>query len=237
MNKMLDVIFESSVYAHSDELRQGFLTLPGGHRVGFAGHVVTEGGQIRTMKYISALNVRLAKPVLGCGENVLPHLYSGGRLCSTLLVSPPQAGKTTLLRDLARLVSEKGLRTVVVDERGELAGCYHGIPQLDVGPRTDVLDACPKVDGVIMALRALSPQLIVTDEVGREADAIALQEAANAGVAVFASAHGRSIPELHRRPGLAMMLKAGSFERIIVLSSRLGPGTIEEIKTIPSPSN
>ncbi len=232
---MLATISQSSIYALETELRCGYVTIAGGHRIGLAGRAVVENGRVRTLKYISGFNIRVAREVKGCGLQILPLLFAEeGELCSTLLIAPPQGGKTTLLRDLVRNLSwgqncPRAYKITVVDERSELAACYQGVPQLDVGPRTDVLDACPKAEGMMMALRALSPEVLVTDEIGRREDAEAIEEALHCGVTVLATAHGSSWDELLKRPALKDLLLRGSFTRFILLSSRAGPGTIEAV--------
>lgn len=219
----------SSLYAFEDEMRQGFITLPGGHRVGFAGKALLDPkGHIRGLKNISSICLRVAKSVTGCAERVWRQLMDDeGYPYHTLIISPPQAGKTTLLRDIARIISEKGRRVCIIDERSEIAGCYNGQPQLDVGVRTDVLDGCPKAEGMLMALRALSPEVLVTDEIGRAEDASAIEEALHSGVRVIASAHGSSYEEVAARPNLLSLLHKGMFQRVVILSNRRGPGTIE----------
>lgn len=229
LEHLVSAISGSSLYAFEEELRQGFITLPGGHRVGFAGKALLDPkGHIRGLKHISTVCLRVAKSVRGCADKVMRELWdSSGNVAHTLIISPPQAGKTTLLRDIARQVSDKGKRVCIVDERSEIAGCYNGRAQLDVGLRTDVLDGCPKAEGMLMALRALSPQVIVTDEIGRAEDALAIEEALNSGVTVITSAHGSSCEEVAARPNLSGILKRGFFTRVIILSSRRGPGTVE----------
>lgn len=221
----------SSLYAYEEEMKQGFITLPGGHRVGFAGKAMLDGaGLVRGLKYISALCLRVARSVPGCADGVMKDILDAmGAPRHTLIVSPPQAGKTTLLRDIARQVSLLGKRVCIVDERSEIAGCYRGRPELDVGPRTDVLDGCPKAQGMLMALRALSPQVLVTDEIGRPEDVSAILEALHAGVRVIATAHGNALAEVAERPHLSRLLGQSMFEKVIVLSHRLGPGTIEHV--------
>ncbi|MDI6870014.1 MAG: stage III sporulation protein AA [Bacillota bacterium] len=227
----------SSLYALEEEIRHGYLTLPGGHRVGLVGHAVLDGGRVRTLRDINGLNLRLTREVRGAADQVLPHLVNRrGEILSTLVLSPPQAGKTTLLRDLCRQVSEgrpdlamPGRKVVVVDERSEIAGCYEGVPQCEVGPRTDVLDGCPKAEGVALVLRAMSPEVIVTDELGRPEDVAAVREAVRCGVAVLASAHAGDLAEAERRPALAPLLTEGCFARTVVLSRRRGPGTVERV--------
>lgn len=227
----------SSLYAFEDELRQGFITLPGGHRVGFAGKAMLDPkGHIRGLKHISTICLRIAKSVKGCADKLWRELLDAdGYPFHTLVISPPQAGKTTLLRDIARQLSDRGQRVCIVDERSEIAGCYNGRPQLDVGLRTDVLDGCPKAEGMLMALRALSPDVIVTDEIGRAEDAAAIEEALNSGVRVIVSAHGSTYEEVAARPNLCTLLQRGLFQRVVILSNRKGPGTVEYIGGILSP--
>lgn len=233
---LLATISQSSLYALEEELRSGYVTIPGGHRVGLVGRAVLENGRVKTLKYITGFNFRLAKQVLGCATKLLPQLLrQDGFPHCTLIVSPPQAGKTTLLRDLTRSLSKglaglpRGFKVVLIDERSELAACYQGVPTLDVGPRCDVLDACPKAEGMVMALRALSPEVLVTDEIGRREDAAAMMEALHSGVSVITSAHASDLCELERRPVLGELLHNQSFGRYVVLSTRLGPGTVEAV--------
>jgi stage III sporulation protein AA len=236
LDRCLALISRNSVYAYEEEVRQGFITLPGGHRVGLAGKVLLEGAVPRTIRPISGLNLRVSRELPGVAAPVLPLLIVGGRLCHTLVVSPPGAGKTTLLRDIARLVSAgvpglglPGQKVSIVDERSELAGAYMGSPQRDVGPRTDVLDGCPKAIGIMLALRSLSPRVIVTDEIGRPEDALAIEEAVNAGVTVVASAHGSDLGDLRRRPTMAGLLGSGVFERVVTLGRNGRPGVVRSV--------
>ncbi|MCL6631644.1 MAG: stage III sporulation protein AA [Alicyclobacillus herbarius] len=237
ITRVLQVVTQSSLYAVEDELRRGFVTMPGGHRVGVAGRTVLyDSGAVRSVRSITSLNIRLAKERPGCASTVWPHLWNPDtkRPFSTLLISPPQCGKTTMLRDLARHFSEgegriAGMKVSIVDERSEIAGCVDGVPQFSLGPRTDVLDACPKAEGMLMAIRSLSPDLIVTDEIGRAADTDAILEASHAGVAVLASAHARNLQEWSERPYMRDLFEMRAFERFIVLSRRDGPGTIEAL--------
>ncbi|MBS3939148.1 MAG: stage III sporulation protein AA [Peptococcaceae bacterium] len=220
---------QSSLYAFEEELKQGYITLPGGHRVGFAGKALLDSeGKVRGLKDISGICLRVARSVLGCADRLLPALLDQcGAPYHLLVVSPPQGGKTTLLRDIARQVSDGGKRVCIVDERSEIAGCYQGRPQLDVGMFTDVLDGCPKAQGMLMALRALSPEVLVTDEIGRTEDVLAIEEALNAGVRVLATAHGANLQEVTKRPQIRDLMERQLFQRIIILSNRAGPGTVE----------
>lgn len=236
LTRTFQLMAQGSVYAWEEEVRSGFLTLRGGHRVGLTGRVVVEEGRIRTIKQVSSLNVRIAREVPGCAAPVLPRIIKGGRVLSTLIISPPQAGKTTLLRDLVRQISTgvaalglRGQKVGLVDERSEVAACAAGVPQRDVGPRTDVLDACPKAEGMMLLIRALSPEVIAVDEIGRPSDAAAVMEALHAGVAVIATAHGADVADVARRPAMADLLRAGAFHRAALLGRSRGPGTVERV--------
>ncbi|MZP28470.1 stage III sporulation protein AA [Heliobacterium undosum] len=232
----IHLIAHCSVYALEQEFRQGFLTLPGGHRVGLAGRVILDGGRVKTIHPVSSLNIRIARQFPGVADPLLPQLLAAGEgvFYSTLIISPPSGGKTTLLRDIIRQISAgrpeiglPGMTVGLVDERSEVAACYRGCPQNDVGPRTDVLDGCPKAEGLLRLLRSMGPQVLATDEIGREEDVLAVEEAVHSGVTLLATAHGRNREELLTRPGLSRMLKWNVFQRLVVLSRREGPGTLE----------
>lgn len=235
--RTIAAISDNSLYAFEEEIRRGYITLRGGHRVGLAGQIVMNKDELKTIKDFGSLVFRVAREVKNCAEPLLHHVVPPGRQgpLNTILISPPGCGKTTLLRDLARLLSNgnglvQPVNVAVIDERSELAGCYMGVPQLDVGPRTDVLDACPKAAGMIMALRSLSPRVIITDEIGRREDVDAVVECLNAGVTVITSAHAASTVELQKRPLLSEMLERGAFKTGIVLSRRYGPGSVASIE-------
>ncbi|WP_424204970.1 stage III sporulation protein AA [Baia soyae] len=234
--KLLNLLSNHSLYAMEEELRRGYITIEGGHRVGLAGKVVMEQGRVKHLRDVTGFNIRIAREVKGVGEELLPILFGHNQnLHNVLIVSPPQCGKTTLLRDLARLISlgdEKkypSKKIGIVDERSEIAGCVGGVPQHDVGPRTDILDGCPKAEGMMMMIRSMSPDVMIVDEIGRLEDLYAMHEAIHAGVKVISTAHGHTWEEVSRRAELGDLLKQGIFDRVILLSRRRGPGTIEAI--------
>lgn len=222
-----------SLYAFEEELRQGYLTIEGGHRVGFCGKAVMEHGEIRTLRQINALNIRIAREIKGCAAKVLPLLLENGDFCHSLIVSPPGCGKTTLLRDIVRCLSSgEGCRPMtvgIVDERGEIAPLWDGMPQMDLGPCTDILEGCPKAGGMLLLLRSMSPDVIATDELGRPEDIYAVEEALNAGVKLVSTVHGRDMDDLKSRPYLRELVGKRIFERFIFLSGSRGTGTVEKI--------
>lgn len=234
--RTLELMSENSIYAFMEEIKNGFVTIKGGHRVGIAGRIVLEGNSIRNIRDVSGLNIRLSKEVHGCSRAVLKYILNRGDIFNTLVISPPQCGKTTILRDITRLLSDgieslnfKGIKVGVIDERSEIAACYKGVAQNQVGIRTDVLDGCPKAIGMIMMVRSLSPQVIVTDEIGNQGDKDAVIKILNSGVKIITSAHGYNISELKTRQEVIGLINEKVFERYIVLSKADGPGTVEEV--------
>ena len=168
LKETLEYMSDYSLYAFEEELKQGFITIQGGHRIGVAGKTVTDEKGIRSMKFISFLNIRLSHQIRGCADLVLPYLYEKKKILHTLIVSPPRCGKTTLLRDVIRQISNgtgpaAGMTVGVVDERSEIGACYQGVPQNELGIRTDILDCCPKALGMMMLIRTMSPQVIDVD--------------------------------------------------------------------------
>ena len=230
LRETVSLLSAYSLYAFEEELRQGYITIEGGHRVGFCGKAVLENCEIRTLRQINALNIRIAREQKGWGEQFLPCLIEEDTFCHTLIVSPPGCGKTTLLRDIVRCLSERGKTVGVVDERGEIAPLRDGIPQMDVGPCTDVLEGCPKAKGMVLLLRSMSPDIIAVDELGRKEDIEAVEEALYAGVKLVATAHGRDFADLETRPQLRALIRQKVFERYLFLSNRNGVGTMEEIR-------
>lgn len=242
------LVTQCSVYALERELSAGFVTLPGGHRVGLVGRAVLDGGELRTQSELSSMNYRVAREMPGVADRLMPYVLSadGARVLNVLILSGPGLGKTTLLRDIARQLSAGrgagsnrecgsecgvgfGFRVGIVDERSEIAACSQGVPQNELGPRADVIDGCPKAAGIMMMIRSMSPDVLITDEVGRHEDANALEEAARCGVAVIATAHALDPEDAARRPVLREVLAQGAFDRAVVLGRSLGLGTCERI--------
>lgn len=231
IRETMDYISSYSLYAYENEMRQGFITIEGGHRVGMAGQTVIEEKQVKNMKYISSVNIRISHEVKGCATEVLPYLTKNGELCHTLIISPPRCGKTTLLRDIVRQASDgckwvKGTTVGVVDERSEIAGCYMGRPQNDLGIRTDILDGCPKAEGMLMLIRSMSPRILAVDEIGAAEDVQAIEYALHCGCIMLATAHGASMEELRRKPLFDALIENRRFERYVVLSNRERTGGI-----------
>ncbi|MGI6412491.1 MAG: stage III sporulation protein AA [Syntrophomonadaceae bacterium] len=233
--RTLASISDNSLYAFEEDIKRGFITVPGGHRVGLAGQVILEKNRIKKIKDFSSICFRVAREIKNCAIPLMPLIWpnKSQKISNTLIISPPRCGKTTILRDLARILSSghyfnSAKNVAIIDERSELAGSYRGIPQLDVGPRTDVLDACPKSLGMIMAIRSLSPEVIVTDEIGRKEDVDAIAECVNAGVSVISSIHAQDLEELSCRPVMRELMGIRAFEIGVVLSRKNGPGTISE---------
>lgn len=232
--KLLNQVSQHSLYALEEELKRGYITVVGGHRIGIAGKVVLERGEVKGIRDVTSFNVRIAREKKGVAQKVMPYLFEKGHLQNTLVISPPMCGKTTLLRDIARSISygnewSSSRKVGIVDERSELAGCLLGVPQRDVGPRTDVLDACPKAIGMMMLIRSMSPDVLIVDEVGRQEDGEAVWEAIHAGVAVVCSAHGAAVQEVAQRPMLGKLIRQAAFSRYIVLSRTHGVGTVQAI--------
>ena len=230
MEYILQRLNQSSLYAWEEEYRKGYLTLAGGHRVGLTGKTMLQRVEIRALKDINSLNIRLARNVYGAADKIMPYIANKNTVRNTLLLGPPASGKTTVLREIIRTLSdEKGYQISVVDERSELAGMYEGESNLNLGSRVDILDGCPKAAGMNMLIRSMAPEVLATDELGNKEDIQALEEALAAGVRVITTVHGQSLEDLRNRPVLVSLLEKHLFETIIILSKSQGAGSIEAV--------
>lgn len=238
VRQCLQYISSYSVYAHHEDIKRGFITLKGGHRAGLAGQAISDNGKITAQKNISFINIRVAHELPGCSDKIMDFIWKGNVLKHMLIISPPACGKTTLLRDTIRQLSygtsqngilHKGLRVGVIDERSEIAACYEGIPQNDIGPRTDVLDQACKSDGMMLMLRSMSPQVIAVDELGGTEDINAVRYLMHCGCIVLATVHGYDFEEILGREEFRSIIGEHGFSRIIVLSNINGIGTVKEM--------
>lgn len=226
MEEAIEYIFGYSVYAYENEIREGFVTVRGGHRVGIAGRIVFDDEKIKNITNISSVNIRVSHEVKGMADKIAPYIFEDYTK-NTLVISKPMAGKTTLLRDLIRIGSNKYKKKIsIIDERGEIAATYMGIANNDIGIRSDVLDNAPKDKGIMMAIRAMSPHIIAVDEIGQVKDIEAILEAFNCGVNVFATIHGNNLEDVNRKRELQMVMEGGYFERYIVIDKDINGARI-----------
>jgi len=211
LDEMLNYITGYSLYAMDEELKQGYITFSGGHRIGITGHATYEGTgnendlQITNIIDIGGLNIRIAHERKGCAEQIIPFLKNEKSIYNTIFFAAPGVGKTTCLRDAIRILSNgdtehAGLKVCVVDERSEIAACVEGKPQNDLGKRTDVLDACPKQVGMRMVLRSMSPEIIAVDELGKEEEFMLLEQMRCSGVKILGTLHAGDMEQVMHNP-------------------------------------
>ena len=213
--------FRGSVHSFPREMAQGYITCEGGNRVGFCGTAVSDRvGEVTSVKDISSINIRIAREVIGCAEPIFDRAFSGG-LASLVIASPPCGGKTTVLRDLCRLLGERR-RVSIIDERGELASVYDGEPQNDVGARSDIFNAYDKSAAVVTAVKVMSPDVLICDEIGAKGDLEALEYALNSGVRLVCTCHAADFDDLKKRPAVGRLMKQGYFD----FAAMLGTGAM-----------
>ena len=223
---ILERLCNNSIYAYKNQICEGFITVKGGHRVGITGTAVIDNGKIINIKYITSLNFRIAREVLGCSLKILDKILDvkNNEVNNTLIVSPPGKGKTTMLRDIIRNISNgipninfRGKTCGVVDERGEIAAMYHGVPQNDIGIRTDVIENVSKAKGMKMLIRSMAPEVIACDEVGSKEDIEAIKEATISGVKGIFTMHGKNLEEIKLNKDINELIENKQIERIIFI--------------------
>ena len=221
LRSVLENASQASVHTVVNQIAQGFVTLKGGHRIGLCGTVTQQGDKLINLRHLNSVSIRIARPVCGVSKAVLPKLVEEGRFQSTLILAPPGVGKTTLLRDLIRELSDEGVRVAVVDERGEIAALWDGEPQFEIGSHTDILDGCRKGEGMSILLRGMNPQVMAVDEITQEEDVRTVADVCGCGVALLATAHGASRKDLRRRPVYRMLMDEHVFRRLVIME-RIG---------------
>ena len=226
LNRLLDY----SYYAYEDELSKGYITIEGGHRVGICGRVTLREDKVHLIKDISSLNIRRSRQIIGASGKVIRAVCDDSRhtISNTLIISPPKCGKTTILRDLARVLSNKGFKVGICDERSEIAGCYNGETSYDLGDRTDVLDGCPKAEGILMLIRAMSPDVIITDKIGKKEDVKAIEAALCAGVGIITTIHGSSYEDI-ACSSIGELVENQVFDTLVFLTATPETGTVKRI--------
>ena len=244
LKDLLDILVrvsKNSIYAIQNDINNGFVVILGGHRIGICGEVVMQDGKIKNIKNINSMNIRVARQLIGAADKVMPYIISQGKIKNTLIISPPGCGKTTMLRDIVRQVSNGvkelgfyGKNVGLVDERGEIASVSNGIPNLDIGLRTDVISNCSKSLGIEMMVRSMGINVIATDEIGSKGDIAAIRYAVLSGVSLLFTVHGDNLEDIMKKDDLSYLIKQGYFKLAIVLSNRNRPGTIEKIEALDS---
>ncbi|MBE6903358.1 MAG: stage III sporulation protein AA [Ruminococcaceae bacterium] len=227
IDETFSLLCRHCLYSTQEQIRQGFITAKGGHRAGICGTATVKNGQIEAIRDISSINIRIARQIIGCADKIYNDFFNN-EISSTLIASAPAGGKTTILRDLARTLSEKGKRVSVIDERGELGAVFCGVAQNRLGALCDILDNYPKAQGITYAVRCLNPQAIICDEIGAYEDYEAVSEAFKSGVPLIMSVHASSLEELKKRRNIYRLIEEALIKNIIVLEGEKAPGKIKE---------
>lgn len=229
ISSFLNHLMKFSYYAYEEDIAKGFITIDGGHRVGICGKAVVEDGKVTLIRDVSSLNIRYSREIPGCSDKVMPYVFNAqGQLSNLLIVSPPGCGKTTLLRDLARKISLQGFKVGICDERSEIAGMSGGVSPYTFGTMVDVLTGCPKAEAMRMMIRAMSPQLLITDEIAEKADAQAIRSCSGSGVKLITSMHGSSLSDLEKTE-LWEIIAGHTFDYLIFLTDQPEIGTVKEV--------
>lgn len=231
---ILDSCFQSicshSVHSWQAAIRQGFITIAGGCRVGLCGTAVIQDHQLDTIRNISGMNFRIASERIGCAETLFSRIQNDLRTGGILIAGAPASGKTTILRDIARILGDCH-RLCILDERGEIAAVQNGMPQFSLGAQTDVFDGYPKAKGIEIAVRVMSPEYLICDEIGDETETTQLLQSLHTGVRIIASAHAGRIAELRQRPQIRRLLDAGVFRCAVMLGNGAQCGQVLSTET------
>ena len=238
MQEIFENICEKSIYSYTKQIAEGFITIKGGNRVGITGSAVIENGRVINLNYISSLNFRIARQIKDVSNSILKYVINiqNNSIFNTIIASPPGGGKTTILRDLVRKISN-GMSEInfspkicgIVDERGEIAAMYKGVPQNDIGENSDVINNVPKSIGINMLIRSMGPQIIVCDEIGTKEDIEAIEKATLSGVKGIFTVHASTIKEIKENPNLSKLIQNKLIQKIIVLDS-INKGQVLEVE-------
>lgn len=220
LNSVLEIATSASAHSVRENVKSGYITAKGGYRVGLGGSAIVRDDCVMGFKSLSSVAVRITKEIKGVANPIMKDIYSDGRFNSTLIISPPGRGKTTILRDIIRTLSDEGIRVSLADERGEVAALRDGLPQMDIGRYSDVIDNCPKDKAIMMLLRAMNPEIIAMDEITAPGDAQALKSAAGCGVGLVATAHAYNINDLMSKELYRDVIKL--FRKIVIIETKDG---------------